>query len=77
MANMSIKPSEFEGEQAYEVYANDEQIGNVPKENIEFLKANWNRRDVITAINVYGGGTTETGEHKNYGAEITIRFNKQ
>lgn len=75
--SISIKPYEYENETAYGVYANDEQIGNIPKDQIQYVKDNWERRDAATAINVYGGGMTDAGEQRNYGAEVTIRFFKE
>jgi hypothetical protein len=69
-AILTIHPYDLKGEPAYEVYANNEQIGNAPKKKAAYLKKNWNRTGAITAIHIKGGA-------KNYSAEITIRLNKK
>lgn len=73
-ADIDIRKYEFEGEPAIGIFVNSEQIGNVPKNQVQYLLDNWSRTDSITAINIYGGGKTELGESRNYGAEVTIRL---
>lgn len=75
--NISIRPYDFEGERAYGVYANDEQIGNVPKEYVPYIDENTDRFDTITGIDIRGGGALPDGSRRNYGARITLRFKKK
>lgn len=69
--DLSLKREEYEGKPAFGVYANDEQIGFVPADLVEYVDANFSRIDQFTHIDVYGGG-----EGKNYGAEVILRLNK-
>lgn len=71
---MSLSKYEFEGKPAIAVTANNEQIGNVPAEQVPYLMENWNRIESISAINVYGGGKSEKGVEISFGAEITVRL---
>lgn len=67
----TLKEYEFEGSPAVGVYANGEQIGNVPKDGLTFVLS---CIDCISNVSakIYGGGQSEIGENINYGAEITI-----
>ena len=47
---------EFEGELAIGVYANKQQIGNVPRELIEGFDKNWKKRYMIEHYEVLGSG---------------------
>lgn len=72
---LGLSKYEFEGNPAISITANGEQIGNVPAAQVPYIMENWCRIESISAINVYGGGKSEDGEEKNFGAEITIRLN--
>lgn len=67
----TLQREEFEGAPAFAVFINDEQIGYIPKEHVQYVQENFARCDGITHIDVYGGGD------RNYGAEITLRFRKE
>ncbi|HHU23302.1 MAG TPA: hypothetical protein GXZ52_07835 [Clostridiales bacterium] len=67
---------EHDGKPAIGIYINEYQIGNVPKEMVSFVLENADRVDGISAIEVYGGGQTEDGERKYYGAKATLRLHK-
>jgi len=69
---LTLQRYEWEGAPAFGVYVNDEQIGNIPAEHVQYVQENFSRCDGITNIDVYGGG-----EGRNYGAEIILRFRKQ
>lgn len=66
---LTLQRYEWEGAPAFGVYVNDEQIGNIPAEQVPYVQENFSRCDGITNMDVYGGG-----EGRNYGAEITLRF---
>lgn len=70
----SLEKYEYEGSPAIGVYANGEQIGNVPKTDLPFVLKQY---DSIWNIDgdVYGGGTDYDGEKKSYGCSITIFYN--
>lgn len=72
--NVNLRLTEYEGKPAVEVWANQEQIGYIPKDQAFFFAQNWNR--FIDAVNlvVHGGGTTEDDEKVNYGATFVARF---
>ena len=73
----TLNQYDFEGESAVGVYANDEQIGNVPRESLPYVLTNWNRIASVYSVNVYGGGKLEDGTNKNFGAEVTICLKNQ
>ncbi len=71
----TLRRYEFEGSPAIGVYANDDQIGNVPKEDVPFVL------DILDSISsvivqIYGGGTNDNGEKLNFGANATILYHK-
>lgn len=72
---MEIKEYQFNGELAYGIFANDKQIGNVPKKDIAYVKEKFSSIEAISNISVYGGGTArESGEVISFGAEITLNI---
>lgn len=62
---------EYEGEPAFSVWANDEQVGNIGRDDIPRLLNIWEQYDSVTDFSVYGGG-----EGRSYGMEIIVRFTK-
>lgn len=72
-----LKKYDFEGSEAVGVYANDEQVGNVPKENLSFVLDNWDRIVSVYHTEITGGGETPEGEKLNFGCEVTLCLNKQ
>lgn len=69
----TLRKYEFEGSPAIGVYANDDQIGNVPKEDVPFVLDILEKiSDVI--VEIYGGGTNDNGEKLNFGANATIWY---
>ncbi|WP_099468359.1 hypothetical protein [Konateibacter massiliensis] len=71
---LELRPYEYEGQPAYGVYVNDEQIGSVPKEHIAFISDNYSRIDALSNIKVYGGGRNEVNKPISYGAVVTVRL---
>lgn len=71
----TLREYDFEGSPAIGVYANGEQIGNVPKDDVSFVLPLLDRITKIS-VNVSGGGQTEGGENINFGATVTITYTK-
>ncbi len=76
IVDWTIEKYDFEGSPAVGVYANGEQIGNVPKEHLSFVLDNWDRIRSVYHAEVYGGGQDEEGSAINFGCEITLALNK-
>ncbi len=59
-------------EDAFGVFANGHQIGNIPKTDVPGLIKNWDQIDQIHYVNVYPvkGG-------RNFGATVKLRMKKQ
>ena len=66
-----LEQYEYEGKPAFSVWANDEQVGNIGKDDIPNLLSLWERYDSVTEFTVYGGG-----EGRSYGMKIMVRFTK-
>lgn len=68
--NITIEQYDYQGSPAIGVYADDYQIGNISKDEVDDVLKN---HDTIRSIdiNVFGG---DSG--KSYGAEIVIIYNK-
>ncbi|NCB92877.1 MAG: hypothetical protein EOM40_10020 [Clostridia bacterium] len=64
----------YEGQPAYAVTADGQQVGNVPRDCIQYISDNFERIEAITHIEVYGGGRSQGGEKISYGAEVTLRL---
>lgn len=73
---LELKPYEWEGQPAYGVYANGQQIGNVPSDKVSYITENKGRIIGFSGINVYGGGRDEEGQAKNFGCEVILKLNK-
>lgn len=71
----TLREYDFEGSPAIGVYANGEQIGNVPKDDVSFVLPLLDKIAKIS-VNVSGGGQTESGENINFGATVTITYTK-
>jgi hypothetical protein len=72
---VTISQYEYEGEPALSVNINNHQIGNIPKDKVKHILDKWDKVESISYFDVTGGGT-KNGEKLNYGAELTIKFNK-
>ncbi|WP_461810873.1 hypothetical protein [Faecalimonas sp.] len=66
---ITFKRYDFEGSLAIGVYANDLQIGNVPRDLVETFDKYW-ISDYTASFDVYGGG------NKNWGCEVDVVFYK-
>lgn len=73
---LELKPYEYEGQPAYGVFANGQQLGNVPKDMVSMIEENYSRIIDFSHIEVYGGGRDENMNAKNYGCEVTLRLKK-
>lgn len=71
----TLREYDFEGSPAIGIYANGEQIGNVPKDDVSFVLPLLDKITKIS-VNVSGGGQTESGENINFGANVTITYTK-
>ncbi len=74
VVNTYIQEEEYAGEPTFEVWANDEQIGYVPRELVPFFDQNRHRYDHSNAVSIYGGGKTVDGKRINYGASFMALF---
>lgn len=72
----TIEKYDYNGEPAIGVYANGEQVGNVPKEQLAFVLDNWDRIRSVYHTDIYGGGTDDNGQPLNFGCEVTLCLNK-
>lgn len=73
---LEIKSYEWEGQPAYGIYANGQQIGNVPADIVPYVQENFYRFVDFGAIEVYGGGRDNEGNTKNFGCEVVLRLKK-
>jgi len=73
---LELQPYEWEGQPAYGVYANGQQIGSVPADMVGYISENFGRIVDFSAIDVYGGGRDEEGQVKNFGCEVVLRLSK-
>lgn len=71
--------TEFNGEPAIEVWANEEQVGYISKEDLPEVLKRWSAGNVSDSKgpstgspNVYGGNLKEDGSRTNYGMEFKI-----
>lgn len=67
---------EFEGQPAYGIYANGQQIGNVPAHMVDYISTNFERIVSFSNIEVYGGGRDEDGHQKSFGCEVVLKLKK-
>lgn len=68
---IELQPYEWEGARAFGIYANGEQIGSIPAEDVDYVEKNSFKFDHIS-IEIYGG---QPGQ--NYGAELLIKLKPQ
>ena len=71
-----LQPYEYEGQPAYGIFANGQQLGSVPKDMVSIIEENYSRILDFSNIEVYGGGRDENMNTKNYGCEVTLRLKK-
>ncbi len=67
---ITFQKYEYENEQAIGVYANGQQIGNVPKDKLDEFIEKWTSDYLIEWYKVIGG------KDKSYGCVIKVLFNK-
>lgn len=72
--DITLRLTDYQGQPAVEVWADEEQIGFIPKEQANFFADNWNRFDKVFNFEVHGGGKNDDDEKMNYGATLTARF---
>lgn len=67
---------EYEGKPAYNITVNDDVIGNVPADKVEYVDKLMDEGKIVavTYISVYGGGKDSDGKPISYGAEVTIKI---
>lgn len=76
LIDWTLKQYDYEGETAVGVYANGEQVGNVPKEHLPYILENFDRIKSVYHANVSGGGTDDDGETIPFGCKITLSLRK-
>lgn len=74
--DLELKAYEYEGQPAYGIYANGQQIGSVPANMVSYISDNYERIIDFAGIEVYGGGRDEEGHAKSYGCEVILKLNK-
>lgn len=72
--HISLKRAEFEGSPCIEVWANNEQIGYIPKSQLNFFLENWDRLKECKGLRVYGGGQNQKGNPISFGASFVAVF---
>ena len=72
---ITLEISEYEGNPSIEVCSNGFVIGYIDKREVASVLKDWDYISPDIQIIVYGGGLTDEGELKNYGAAITLDFN--
>lgn len=75
--NWTLDKYDYEGSPAVGVYANGEQIGNVPKDILDFVLNNWERIRRVYNVDISGGGTDNEGKQINFGAKVTLVMDKE
>lgn len=76
LVEWTLEKYDFEGSPAVGVYANGEQVGNVPKDNLAFVLTNFDRIKSVYHAEVTGGGETDDGKKINFGCKITLCLSK-
>ena len=66
---IKLETEVFEGEDAVGVYANDEKVGSISRDDLPWLLEHWDECSHIDDYSVYGG----YGDH-NFGMEIFVAF---
>lgn len=74
--NWTLRQYDYNGETAVGVYANDQQVGNVPRKELAFVLDNWDRIRSVYHASITGGGTDHDGQKLNFGCEITLCLEK-
>ena len=69
----SLKVYDFEGRPAIGVYADDTQIGNVPRDEIDNILA-LKDKIISVRVDIIGGQMDEDGNQLNFGAVATIYY---
>lgn len=73
----TLEKYDFEGSPAVGVYANGEQVGNVPKDELPRILDCWDRIKSVYRAEIHGGGTNDSGNPLNFGCEITLCIGKK
>lgn len=66
--------TEYKGKTAIKVFADNQQIGWVPKEEIQYFYDNWDRFVGATDFRIVGGGTSKSGKKLSYGVRMSAIF---
>ncbi len=68
ITSVEFSPYEYNGDNAYGVIVNGEQIGSIPQNKISDFESHLKYPLTVTALDIVGGGSY------SYGCEITIKF---
>ena len=74
--DLELKAYEYEGQPAYGIYANGQQIGSVPANMVSYISDNYERIIDFAGIEVYGGGRDKEGNAISYGCEVILKLKK-
>lgn len=74
--SLTIEETTWNGDLAYEVFANGYQIGNVPKVMISQVKIAKDHVSTcsVQSARIIGGGKDENGKPISYGCEVTLDY---
>jgi len=72
--DIHLEKYEFEDEPAVGVYTNDEQLGNISRDDLDYVLSRWDDYREVSAFDVIGGGKSYESEKLNYGLQIRIEF---
>lgn len=72
----TLEETEYEGEQAFAVFVNGYQVGNVPKASIRKVAVAQEHVATcyVSAVRILGGGMDQDGRELSYGCEITLEY---
>ena len=72
----TLEETEYEGEQAFAVFVNGYQVGNVPKASVRKVAVAQEHVATcyVSAVRILGGGRDQDGRDLSYGCEITLEY---
>lgn len=69
--DIRIEKVDYEGQPAFAVFTNGEQVGFIGKDDIPAVLERWDKYEEVTEFSVFGGGPG-----KSYGMDIRVQFKR-